>query len=200
MKKIIDQVWANIGLKVVNVVKIYLLEKHVKDIILFFGIRLVRIVKSYSRTLPIHVIESELDDLKVVSQLELLETLKAWDPINNEDIWPLAYSRITGAMRDHIRHLSRSDPTRVYDWIVDSANDYISSQTKFDYVKKVETGDQIDRALAVLNDREKVVVISHTKSDYTFKVIGQQIGLSESQVSRIYKKAIEKMRKVMVKE
>ena len=150
--------------------------------------------------MPIHVIESELDDLKVVSQLELLETLKAWDPINNDDIWPLAYSRITGAMRDHIRHLSRTDPTRVYDWIVDSANDYISSQTKFDYVKKVETGDQIDRALAVLNDREKVVVISHTKSDYTFKVIGQQIGLSESQVSRIYKKAIEKMRKVMVKE
>ena len=41
------------------------------------------------------------------------------------------------------------------------------------------------------------VVDAHVRLDFTFKEIGLVIGVSESQSSRIYKQAIEKMKKVI---
>ena len=162
-----------------------------------FSRRLIGVVRGYCRHLPLHVIESEGDDLKTISQLELLETIKVWDSINNEDVWPLAQARIVGAMRDHIRYLTRTDPTRVYDWILDSASDYMSAKKETHYVDTIDNDDQLDQALAVLSAKERLVVLSHAKQDQTFRVIGEQLKLSESQASRIYKQAIVKMRKVM---
>ncbi len=51
--------------------------------------------------------------------------------------------------------------------------------------------------MQVLSEREKLVVISHAKDDLTFKEIGDKINVSESQISRIYKKALEKIRKTV---
>lgn len=193
----VDKLWAKIGLKIVNFLKIFLIENHVVDIMKHFSKRLIGVVRGYCRHLPLHVIESEGDDLKTISQLELLETIKVWDSINNDDVWPLAQARIVGAMRDHIRYLTRTDPTRVYDWILDSASDYMSAKKETHYVDTIDNDDQLDQALAVLSAKERLVVLSHAKQDQTFKVIGEQLKLSESQASRIYKQAIVKMRKVM---
>ena len=193
----VDKLWAKIGLKIVNFLKIFLIENHVVDIMKHFSRRLIGVVRGYCRHLPLHVIESEGDDLKTISQLELLETIKVWDSINNEDVWPLAQARIVGAMRDHIRYLTRTDPTRVYDWILDSASDYMSAKKETHYVDTIDNDDQLDQALAVLSAKERLVVLSHAKQDQTFRVIGEQLKLSESQASRIYKQAIVKMRKVM---
>ena len=193
----VDKLWAKIGLKIVNFLKIFLIENHVVDIMKHFSRRLIGVVRGYCRHLPLHVIESEGDDLKTISQLELLETIKVWDSINNEDVWPLAQARIVGAMRDHIRYLTRTDPTRVYDWILDSASDYMSAKRETHYVDTIDNDDQLDQALAVLSAKERLVVLSHAKQDQTFRVIGEQLKLSESQASRIYKQAIVKMRKVM---
>ena len=193
----VDKLWLKIGIRIVNIVKIFLIENHVVDIMKHFSQRLVGSVRGYCRHLPLHVIESEGDDLKIISQLELLETIKVWDSVNNDDVWPLAQARILGAMRDHIRYLTRTDPTRVYDWILDSASDYTSVKEKKHYVDEIDNDEQLDQALAVLTDKERRVVLAHAKMDLTFKVIGQQLALSESQASRIYKQAIVKMRKVM---
>jgi RNA polymerase sigma factor (sigma-70 family) len=46
-----------------------------------------------------------------------------------------------------------------------------------------------------LNSREIKIVNMHVKEDLTFQQISQQMGISESQISRIYKKSIEKVRK-----
>jgi len=51
------------------------------------------------------------------------------------------------------------------------------------------------RAMKTLTTREKKVVISYVYEDITFKAIGERINVSESQVSRIYKTAIEKVKK-----
>ncbi len=155
------------------------------------------VVRGYCRNIPLHVIESEGDDLKLISQLELLETIKVWDSVNNEDVWPLAQARIVGAMRDHMRYLTRTDPSRVYDWILDSASDYLSSKNQLNHVDDIDNDDELNQALSVLSDKERQIVLFHAKMDLTFKDIGKKINLSESQASRIYKKAIDKMRKVM---
>lgn len=199
MTKTTQNVWDLVGKNVLNHVKVHLLTHYVSDIILFFRTPIDGLVRKYSRHLPPHVVDSEIDDLRTVAQLEFLETVKIWDPEINENIWPLAYQRIVGAMKDHIRYVTRSDPARIYDWMTEAAEMYITVEERSDFVYKFDNGDQLNRAMTGLSDRERHVVLQHTRGDLTFKVIGDQMGISESQISRIYKKAIEKLKKELEK-
>lgn len=191
--------WDLIATPVLNQLKVYLLTHYTSDILHYYQQRIEIIVRKYARTLPSHVVESELDDLRTVSHLEFIETFKVWDSEQHDSLWPLAQARMLGAMKDHIRYITRSDPSRLYDWITDAAHVYLVVEQDATFEKKIETGDQLSRAMEVLTLREKEVVNSHTKADLTFKQIGNQIGVSESQVSRIYKKAIEKLKKNLTK-
>ena len=152
-------------------------------------------IHRYAKVLPKYVAESELDDLRTVAQLELIESLKVWDPDKSDEIWPLAQTRIIGAMKDHIRYITKTDPSRFYDWITDAAYVFMVINNRADFEHQIETGVQLNQAMKALSYREKTIVISHTKDDQTFKTIGDRLGISESQISRIYKKAIEKIKK-----
>ncbi len=189
--------WNKIGLTVVNYVKVIVLENHLEAVNQFFSDRLKIILRRYSRTLPIHVLDTEGDDLLSIAQLELIESIKAWDPIHNDEVWPLAQMRMLGAMRDHIRYLSKADPSRVYEWVNDQASNYIESKTPTDHATTFAMKDEIKQAMKELDDRERFIVYAHVKLDLTFKVIGERISLSESQVSRVYKKSIAKLKKVI---
>jgi len=197
LEKEVDLAWDKIAEKVLNNIKVQLLKYHVAEILNYFNPSLIKVVKRYTRHLPRHVAESEGDDLTTIAQLEFLETLKVWNPILNRNIWPLAQARIIGAMKDHIRYISKSDPSRFYEWMTDAAHIYIMSQDRADFKVQVETGIQLSAAMDALSYRDRKIVISHTKDDQTFKEIGEKLGISESQVSRIYKKAIETMKKSM---
>lgn len=191
-------IWEKIELPVLNQLKVRLLATHVNAVLVHFQPKLDAIVRRYARHLPYHVVDSEIDDLKTVAHLELLETIKVWVPTRCPDIWPLARARIIGAMKDHIRFITRSDPTRLYDWVTDAAYVMMAVQDRADFENEIETGVQLQEAMKVLSVRERKIVLSHTKDDLTFKQIGELVGVSESQISRIYKKAIEKLRKVIV--
>tara|TARA_B100000427_G_scaffold327871_1_gene339622 strand:+ start:8188 stop:8793 length:606 start_codon:yes stop_codon:yes gene_type:complete len=197
MNKIITNLWNKIGLTVVNYVKVIVLENHLEAVNEFFAERLKIIIRRYSRTLPIYVLDTEGDDLVSVAQLELIESIKSWDPIHNEEVWPLAQMRMLGAMRDHIRYLSKADPSRVYEWVNDQASNYISSKTPTDHVTTFAMQDEIKQAMKELDDRERFIIYAHVKLDLTFKVIGERINLSESQVSRVYKKSITTLKKII---
>jgi RNA polymerase sigma factor (sigma-70 family) len=196
----LKKIWEDIRLPVINQLKGYLLTHYTQEIMENYQSKIEMIVRKYSKALPNHVVGSEIDDLRTVSQLEFLETFKVWDSENHADIWPLAQARMMGAMKDHIRYITRSDPSRLYDWITDAAQLYLTVQSNADFETKVENGDQLSRAMEVLTLREKQIVNAHTRADLTFKQIGGQIGVSESQVSRIYKKALEKLKKKLIKD
>ena len=197
MSTLIDSVWKKIGSKIINYVKVVVLEKHLEVVNEFFLERLTIIIRRHSRTLPLHVLDTESEDLKTIAQLELIESIKAWDPINNDEVWPLAQMRMLGAMRDHIRYLSKADPTRVYEWVNDQASNYINSKTPVDHSTSFAMKDEIKQAMKQLEQREQFIIYAHVKLDLTFKVIGKQVDLSESQVSRVYKKAISKLKKII---
>lgn len=192
---VVDQLWLMIEIPIINTIKIDILSRYSEEILGGYSGRLEIIVKKYARHLPSHVAESELDDLRTIAKLELLETLKIWIPSRNLDFWPLAQARITGAMKDHIRYITKSDPSRFYDWITDAAYVFMAINDRADFQDTIDDGDQLTEAMQSLTEREKRIVIEHTKDDRTFKQIGDQIGISESQISRIYKKAIEKIKK-----
>jgi len=192
----IKEEWNDIHVPVANTIKIHLLKKYQIEIYQFFKPKVDYLVQQYFRHLPKHVKESEKDDLNIIAQLELFETLKSWIPDADKDVWPLAYSRINGAMKDHIRYITKSDPTRFYDWITDAAHLFIViNQNKNDFEKELDNKFQLKEILQVLTEREKMVVLTHTKHDKTFLEISKAINVSESQVSRIYKKAIDKIRR-----
>lgn len=189
--------WNTVGAIVFNLTKVHVLENHLELVLSFFKDRLTMVVRRYCRNLPLHVVEAEGADLQTIAQLELIETIKSWDSMNNEEVWPLAQVRIFGAMKDHIRYLTKSDPTRVYEWVVDQAKNYIDYKKKDTHIEQYDLKDQLRFALKQLSEREKYIVYAHTKCDLTFKVIGKKIDLSESQVSRVYKKAMDKMRRTL---
>ncbi len=187
-------VWAEMGEAIVNNIKVHVLKNHVTDVVEHVNPKIDYLVRRYARFLPRFVAESEMDDLKTVSQLEFIETLKVWVPDRNTDIWPLAQARILGAMKDHIRHITRSDPSRFYDWVADAAHLYLTVNNRADFETSVEDGVQLSQAMEVLSERERKILIAHVKDDLTFKDIGLRLGISESQTSRIYKKCLEKLK------
>ena len=102
-------------------------------------------------------------------------------------------------MKDHVRYITKTDPSRLYDWVADAAYMYMTVNKRADFTKKIETGDELNSAMKILNERERRIIIMHTKSDLTFKIIGSQLGISESQISRIYKGAITKLKNELSK-
>ena len=200
MEKDVQKLWDEISPRVANNLKVFLLQDHVRDILKTHERKIESISYKYIRQLPRHVADSESDDLLVLAQLEFLETLKAWDPSLYSDVWPLARTRSLGAMKDHIRYITRSDPSRFYEWMTDAAHLYEVVNGRADFQSKIETGHDLNAAMAGLTYREQKVVIAHNMEDLTFREIGNAIGVSESQASRIYKKALEKMRNIFEKQ
>lgn len=190
-------VWDNISPPIINTIKLDLITKKSDLIFKLFNEKITYIVNRYARQLPTHVRNSEADDLKTIAQLEFVETYKAWQPNDKKDIWPLAYTRITGAMKDHIRYITKADPSRIYDWINDAAYIYMANERENNFEKQIETGVQLNRAMECLTAREKKIVTIYTKKDLTFGEIGKEMAISESQVSRIYKGALKKMREAL---
>ncbi len=195
MSKAVEKIWETITTPVLNNIKVHLLQYHVSDILRFYTVKVDYVVSKYAKYLPNYVVESEIDDLKTVAKLELLETLKVWDPGKGEDIWPLAQQRIIGAMKDHIRYITKSDPSRFYEWVSDAAYFYMAVKDRADFATEIENGMELNEALKVLDYRERKIIIMYTKKDMTFKEIGIKLAVSESQISRIYKRAIEKLKK-----
>jgi len=62
------------------------------------------------------------------------------------------------------------------------------------FESEIETGIELGKAMQALTERERKIIIAHTKDDLTFKRIGDMIGVSESQISRIYSKAIKTLK------
>ena len=192
--KDIEELWNAIKTNICNFIKVHYLTHHIDIFLNTFEEKLNFLVFKYKRYLPQHVSNVEGDDLKTIAQLELLETFKAWDPMKREDLWPLAYTRINGAMKDHIRYISKSDPTRFYDWVSDAANLYLAVNNDNSYEEKIENSSELSRALKVLTEKEKKIVILYLNEDLTFNEISKKINLSESQISRVYKQAIKKIK------
>ena len=191
----IDDIWLENESNIINAIKVCLLKQYSSQILEHFKKKIDFLVNKYVRCLPSHVADSEALDLNTIAILEFFETIKSWDPNRNADVWPLAYSRINGAMRDHIRYITKSDPSRFYEWVNDAANLYLSVNRHGDFASQFESGDQLNRAMASLSPRDKRVVVAYTKDDLTFGEIAEELGVSESHVSRIYKKCLETIQK-----
>ncbi len=76
---------------------------------------------------------------------------------------------------------------------------YTTINKRADFEHQIENGVQLKQAMEVLSPREKLIVNAHIKEDLTFQQIGLRLTISESQISRIYKVAIQKIKKQLEK-
>jgi RNA polymerase sigma factor (sigma-70 family) len=175
---------------------------HYADILFqVFHQKINMLVQNYARKLPRYIKTSEIDDLNSIARMEFIQTLRSWHPLSNPVIWPFAYSRINGAMRDHIRYLTKADPSRLFNWINDAAYMYLAiNRNKEEFEGQIDDGVILKQAMANLTEQEHMIVTMKSLKDMTLVEIGNAINLSESQVSRVYNGALEKLRKILSKK
>lgn len=155
-------------------------------------------IKWYLNNLPSHVAKSESDDLRSEAKLAFIDALKTWDP-RKGDLWPYVSIRLKGSMQDYLRKRGTDPVTGIYEWVTQAANVYLAFNKEVAHIETTEVATQIDSALEDLTEQERSVVVGYYQDDKTFKEIGDVIGLSESQVSRICKTATQKLKRLLFK-
>lgn len=156
-------------------------------------------VRWYVSTLPRHIASSEADDLESEAKIAFVDCLKSWDPRKGE-LWPYVSVRLKGSMQDYLRKRGGDPVAGIYEYVTSAANVYMAFNRKSIVHEEVDKLLHLDSVMKDFSEKEKTVVESYYKKDRTFKEIGKEIGLSESQVSRICKDATKKLKKVLRSE
>jgi RNA polymerase sigma factor (sigma-70 family) len=182
--------------RIVSVMREYFL-KYTDEVAEKYKDQIQSLVKWYIRTLPRHIASSEADDLTSEAKIAFIDALKTWDPRRGE-LWSYVSVRLKGSMQDYLRKRGTDPVAGLYEWITSAANVYLAFNKESVHHEKVDEILHIDSAVRKLGDKEQVVVKKYYREDKTFKEIGKEIGLSESQVSRICKEATAKIKKSLV--
>jgi len=153
-------------------------------------------VRWYVSTLPRHIAKSEADDLESEARIAFIECLKTWDP-RRGDLWPYVSLRLKGSMQDYLRKRGGDPVAGLYEFITSAANVYMAFNRKEIVHEEVDKLLHIDSAMKNFSEKEQKVISGYYKDDKTFKEIGKDIGLSESQVSRICKDTTVKLKKAL---
>jgi RNA polymerase sigma factor (sigma-70 family) len=103
-------------------------------------------------------------------------------------------------MQDYLRKRGADPVAGLYEYITSAANVYMAFNRKEIVHEEVDKVLHLDSAMQDFSDKEKTVIDSYYQKDKTFKEIGKDIGLSESQVSRICKEATLKLKKTLGNE
>jgi RNA polymerase sigma factor (sigma-70 family) len=172
--------------------------KYSNEVLEKYKDRIAKTVKWYAGGLPRNIAKSESDDLLSEAKIAFIDTLKTWDPRKGE-LWPYVSIRLKGAMQDYLRKRGADPVTGVYEFITSAANVYMAFNRESLVQEESDASITVEGAMKALNDVEKAVIKAYYQQDKTFKEIGKDISLSESQVSRIAKSATEKMKKILKK-
>lgn len=155
-------------------------------------------VKWYINSLPYNVAKNEAEDLISEAKLAFIDALKTWDP-RKGDLWPYISIRLRGSMQDYLRKRGSDPVTGIYEWVTQAANVYLAFNKELAHSETTDESTQIDSMMKFLNANEQKVITEYYQNDKTFKEIGQEINLSESQVSRICKAATHKLKRLLNK-
>ena len=156
-------------------------------------------IRWYVSTLPRHIAKYEAADLESEAKIAFVECLKTWDP-RKGDLWPYVSVRLKGSMQDYLRKRGADPVAGLYEFITSAANVYMAFNRKEIVHEEIDKVLHIDSAMKDCSDKERTVLENYYQNDKTFKQIGKEIGLSESQVSRICKEATLKLKKNLREE
>jgi RNA polymerase sigma factor (sigma-70 family) len=167
--------------------------KHSKETLEKYLPQIKSTVRWYVSSLPRHIAGSEAHDLESEAKIAFMECLKNWDPRMGE-LWPYVSVRLKGSMQDYLRKRGGDPVAGIYEYVANAANVYMAFNRKQIAHVDVDQMLHLDSAMKDFTEKEKSVIEGYYRQDKTFKEIGKDIGLSESQVSRICKETTKKLR------
>jgi RNA polymerase sigma factor (sigma-70 family) len=153
-------------------------------------------VRWYVSSLPRHIAGSEAHDLESEAKIAFMQCLKTWDP-NKGELWPYVSVRLKGSMQDYLRKRGGDPVAGIYEYVANAANVYMAFNRKQIAHESIDKMLHLDSAMKDFSEKEKSVIEGYYRQDKTFKEIGKEIGLSESQVSRICKDTTKRLREVL---
>jgi RNA polymerase sigma factor (sigma-70 family) len=153
-------------------------------------------VRWYVSSLPRHIAGSEADDLESEAKIAFMDCLKTWDPRKGE-LWPYVSVRLKGSMQDYLRKRGNDPVAGLYEYITSAANVYMAFNRKEIAHEEIDKSMNFESVMQDFSDKEKAVIEGYYRNDKTFKEIGGEINLSESQVSRICKEATVKLKHLL---
>lgn len=156
-------------------------------------------VRWYVSSLPRHIAGSEADDLESEAKIAFMDCLKTWDPRKGE-LWPYVSVRLKGSMQDYLRKRGNDPVAGLYEYITSAANVYMAFNRKEIAHEEIDKSMNFESVMQDFSDKEKAVIEGYYRNDKTFKEIGDEINLSESQVSRICKEATVKLKHLLREE
>lgn len=183
--------------KIIGILREHFL-KYSDEVLERYKEQINKTVRWYVGSLPRNVAKAEADDLLSEAKIAFIETLKTWDPRKGA-LWPYVSMRLKGSMQDYLRKRGSDPVTGVYEFITSAANIYMAFNRESVVHEESDASSTVESAMKDLSDPEKKVITGYYNQDKTFKEIGKEIHLSESQVSRIAKTATDKMRKSLKK-
>ncbi len=136
-----------------------------------------------------------LDELKSTAYLGLIDAAEKFNVDNNKRFESFARKRIKGSILDEVRADKRYNIKIevVYKQPIQSL-DFI--QAKEDYLSDLLIKNEIEEMLMCLDQREKEIVKMYYLRNLTQKEISSFFGLKQPAISKIIKKAINKIKKV----
>lgn len=173
--------------------------KHTDEVLEKYQNKINILVRWYVGKLPNHIKKGEADDIASEAKIAFIDALKNWDPRKGE-LWTFVSVRLKGAMQDYLRKRGGDPVAGMQEWISSAAHLYMAFNKQIIYRENIDDELHVEYAMKNLDDKEKAVIDGYYKRDKTFKDIGKEIGLSESQVSRICKEATKKMRNDLNKD
>jgi RNA polymerase sigma factor (sigma-70 family) len=181
--------------RIINILREEFL-KHSEEALQKYEPQIKSTVRWYVSSLPRHIATSEANDLESEAKIAFMDCLKTWDPRKGE-LWAYVSFRLKGAMQDYLRKRGGDPVAGLYEYITSAANVYMAFNQKTIAYEELDKSLHLDSAMKDFSDKEKAVIEGYYQHDKTFKEIGKEIGLSESQTSRICKEATSRLKHLL---
>jgi RNA polymerase sigma factor (sigma-70 family) len=129
---------------------------------------------------------AELEDLVQVGAVGLLAASERFDPQRGVSFGSFAAPTVEGAIRHHLRKVAQTDPPIATDEIPDGLASLAGSDDRL----------LLRGWLRALSDRDRQIVYLRFHADMTEREIAREVGLSQTQVSRLLADALAQLREV----
>jgi RNA polymerase sigma factor (sigma-70 family) len=133
---------------------------------------------------------AEFEDLVQVGAVGLLAASERFDPRRGVSFGSFAAPTVEGAIRHHMRKVDQSDPPIAADEIPEGISALAGSDDRL----------LLRGWLRALSDRDRQIVYLRFHADMTERDIAREVGLSQTQVSRLLAEALVRLREVSASE
>ena len=96
--------------------------------------------------------------------------------------------------RRKIQYLISMNKIYIYETDIDNYQNYLSVQT--DYIQHINDSDMLERALIIIKEKERYILLAHVIEGKTFSEIAIELHMGYKGVAAAYYRALKKLRKI----